>query len=243
MIRPQTPPEQVCQHVLRMILARELEPHVPLQEAELAERLGVGRGPVRAALRHLAEFGIVEARPNQSVMARHLGPGELVHLHQAREALEGMAAELACGRLTPEDFARLDDLSLAAHDRKAPGYFAAFNAFDVELHRTVATRSGNPIFAREIAKLHGLTVMIHEQLELVLIRGGRLVPGERQRIRELGFEQHIRIISALKKGDPSACRRAMLDHIRSHCEFKVALMPATARPGRPAKANGRSRVR
>ncbi len=145
MIRMQTPPEQVDQHLLRMILALELKPHVPLQEAELAERLGVNRTPVRNALRRLAEFGIVETRPNHAVVARPIGPGELVHFHQAREVLEGMAVELACGRLTPEDFAHLDGLSLAAHDRRASGYLA-FSEFDIELHRTVAMRSGNPIF-------------------------------------------------------------------------------------------------
>ncbi len=85
--------------------------------------------------------------------------------------------------------------------------------------------------------------MIHEQLELVLIRGGWLVPGERQRIREIGFEQHIRIISALKEGNPSACRRAMLDHIRSNCEFKIGLMPIMSRSWHPAATNGRGRAK
>src|SRR5262245_31795149 len=99
MIRPQTLAEQAYQHLLRMILSRELAPGAPLHEAALVARLGVSRTPIREALARLTEYGVVEARPNRTAVVRRLVPEELTHLHQLREALEGMAAELACGRL------------------------------------------------------------------------------------------------------------------------------------------------
>ena len=80
-----------------------------------------------------------------------------------------MATELACGRLTDADFAQLDALAEAARDETASDYFKTFDEFDVGLHRLIADRSGNPILAREVRKLQDMTMLIHDQLESVLI--------------------------------------------------------------------------
>ncbi|WP_165069683.1 GntR family transcriptional regulator [Paludisphaera rhizosphaerae] len=239
MLQPRKLADQVYDHLLRMILAGELEPGSPLQETDLAARLGVSRTPVREALGRLSEFGVVVTRANHTAVVRPLGAEELVHFHQVREALEGMAAELACGKLTAEDFARLESLAEAARDPKRAGYLDAFNEFDRELHAIVAERSGNPVLAREIGKLHRLTMIVHEQLEPILIRGGRYGPEDQVRLRQAGFEQHCAIVALLRDGSPAACRQAMIDHIRYSCEYKVGLMPEAAPPRGPARTKGR----
>jgi DNA-binding GntR family transcriptional regulator len=227
-----------------MILARELAPGSPLQESDLAARLGVSRTPIREALGRLAEYGVVEAEPNHTAVVRRLGPEELVHFYQAREALEGMAASLACGRLTEADYARLDSLAEAARDQDAPGYFDAVKEFDIELHGLVAVRSGNPIIAREIAKLHAMTLLIQEQLESVLIESGRDNATKRYGNRRINVEQHLEIIEALRSATPTACRRIMVAHIRTNCALKVDLMPTATRAASPAAApNGRTPVK
>lgn len=230
MLQPRTLADQAYDHLLRMILAGELEPGSRLQETDLAARLGVSRTPVREALGRLSEFGVVETRANHSAVVRHLGPQELIHFHQVREALEGMAAELAFGRLTDDDFARLGALEAAARDEARPDHLTAFNAFDLELHETVAARSGNPVLLREVVKLHKLTLMVHEQLEVVLIREGRFDRGEQLRLRRLGHDQHRRILEVLRDGPASACREAMVEHIRWNLDYKVGLMPGAAPP-------------
>jgi DNA-binding GntR family transcriptional regulator len=222
-----------------MILSGELEPGSPLQETDLAARLGVSRTPIREALGRLSEFGVVVTRANHTAVVRPLGAEELVHFHQVREALEGMAAELACGKLTAEDFAGLDALAEAASDSERPGYLDAFNDFDRELHAIVAERSGNPVLAREIGKLHRLTMIVHEQLEPILIQGGRYGPKDQVRLRQAGFEQHCGIVALLRDGSAAACRQAMIDHIRYSCEYKVGLMPEAAPTRGPARAKGR----
>jgi DNA-binding GntR family transcriptional regulator len=168
-------------------------------------------------------------------MVRRPGPEELVHLHQVRETLEGMAVALACRRLTPADDARRDALADAARDRDAPGYL---NAFDAELHRIVALRSGNPIIAREVVKLHGMTLLIHEQLEAILIEGWQAGPADCYEIRRLGFEQHMENLSSLRTGTPEESRREMVEHIRSNCA-KAGMMPPARPAGTAAAPNGR----
>jgi DNA-binding GntR family transcriptional regulator len=124
----------VYERLSQMIVAGELAPGSSLWEADLAARLGVSRTPVRAALHRLEEYGLVAMRPNHGAVVRRLGREEVVAIHQLREAMEG----LACGRLAPEDFARLDGLAEAAREPHAPNHFEAFDQFDAELHSTVA---------------------------------------------------------------------------------------------------------
>jgi DNA-binding GntR family transcriptional regulator len=224
-LQPQTLSRQVYERLLRQIFSGELTPGSPLREAELSVQLGVSRTPIREALGRLSEYGVVQSRPNHGCVVSRLGRDELIHLHQVREALEGMAIELACGKLTDADFAHLETLAQAARDQSSPDYFKDFDEFDFGLHRLIADRSGNPILAREIRKLHDMTMMIHDQLELVLIRGHRVDPEEQWEIRRNCWEEHAKIITALRSGKPKACRAAMVAHIRTTSRYKARLMP------------------
>jgi DNA-binding GntR family transcriptional regulator len=215
----------VYEHLLEKIFAGELKPGSALRESELSMELGVSRTPIREALGRLAEYGVVKSRANHGCVVSRLGRDELIHLHQVREALEGMAAELACGQLTDADFAHLDALSRASQDQMAPEYFKAFDEYDVGLHRLIAERSGNPILAREIRKLHDMTMLIHDQLESVLIGGLRVDPSEQFEIRKSCWEEHNAIVAALKSEKPKAARAAMVAHIRTTSQYKARLMP------------------
>jgi DNA-binding GntR family transcriptional regulator len=227
LIQPQTLARQVYQQLLRQIFSGELTPGCPLRETELSAQLGVSRTPIREALGRLAEYGVVESRPNHGCVVSRLGRDELIHLHEVREALEGMAIELACGKLTEADFAYLDMLAEAAHDQTAPGYLKACDEFDVGLHGLIAERSGNPLLVREIRKLHEMTLLIHDQLETVLIGGHRVDREEQWVLRSMGWREHIKIVAALKSKKPDRCRADMVAHIRSASRYKAQLMPAS----------------
>jgi DNA-binding GntR family transcriptional regulator len=223
MVRPRPLGRLVYEHLLRRIFSGEFVPGTPLREGELAAKLGVSRTPIREALSRLSEYGVVAARPNHGAVVRRLGRDELIHIHQVREALEGMAIELACGKVTDADFARLDGLAEAARDPSAPRYFRACDAFDVGLHQLIANRTGNPIMAREVRRHHDMTMMIHDQLETVLIGGRRIDPEERWEVRGISWREHVGIIAALKSGKPDDCRAAMVAHIRAASQYKACL--------------------
>jgi DNA-binding GntR family transcriptional regulator len=219
--------ERVYEGLLREILAGQFPPGVPLREVELADRLGVSRTPVREAIARLAAYGVVETRPNRSAVVRRLTWADPGYIHQMREALEGMAAELVCGRISSADFARLDALGEAARDPEAPNYIAAFDEHDVALHRTIATRTGNPLLAREVRRLHDLTLLVQNQLELIQVGSHLIADIDRRHVRQLAWQQHGAILEALRANDRSASRRAMTDHIRTSCEHLTRLMPST----------------
>ena len=110
-------------------------------------------------------------------MVRRFGHEEVAYIQQYREALEGMAAELASGRLTAADFDRLDAWADAARDESSPGYFAAFEEFDVASTSWWPLGSGNPILERDVCKLLDTMILVHDQLERILIGVGQIGSG------------------------------------------------------------------
>jgi DNA-binding GntR family transcriptional regulator len=202
--------DQVYKHLLHEILSGRLGPGTPLREEELVAQLErVSRTPVREALGRLAAQGLVEIRANRSAVVRQLGPEQLRQTYQVREALEGMAAELACRRMTAADFVHLERCAAEVPDEDAPGYRDACHHLDVELHRRIALRSGNPVLAREIEKFHDLVQLVRHR---VASQEGAL---------DLALRQHREIIAALRARKPALARKAMIEHIRASCEVAV----------------------
>ena len=199
--------EQVYQNLLERILSGVLPPGAALREIELARELAVSRTPVREALARLVEDGLAENKPNRRTVVRRLGHAEIIELYQVREALEGMAAELACGKLTAADLAQLDSLAARIDQVDEAGYLEAHYRLDVCLHRLIASRSSNALLARQIHKFHNLMYLLR----------GRFA----KQARELkqADRQHRDIIAALKTGDPAVCRRAVTQHLRSFASF------------------------
>ena len=233
MLTVHTLTSRVYERLLQMIVVGELAPGSSLREADLAARLGVSRTPIREALHRLEEYGLVAMRPNHGAVVRRLGREEVVAIHQLREGLEGLACELACGRLAPEDFERLDGLAEAAREPHAPNHFEAFDRFDAELHATIASRSGNPLLAREIVKLHRISMLVHDQLESVLMGAHQMSPAERDETRGMFWRQHVVILDELRTGSRSGARRAMIEHVRATCAYRTRLVAPPAQPDPP----------
>ena len=78
--------ELAYRELRRLIVTLELAPGSPVSEAELSERLGLGRTPIREALRALAAERLIDVYPRRGrhgrahhrLRARHPA-GHLVH--------------------------------------------------------------------------------------------------------------------------------------------------------------------
>ena len=82
------------------IVSGELVQGQKLNEAELAERFGMGRGPLREALRHLEGMRLVKRIPNAGARVVVLDRKTLADLYGVREALEGMACRIAATEMS-----------------------------------------------------------------------------------------------------------------------------------------------
>ena len=101
-----------------LIVTLELAPGSLPSEPDLQQRLGLGRTPIREALRTLAHERLVDVYPRRGMFVAALDPRDLAALSEVREQLEPYAARLAAQRRTVEDLEVIDDL-LAAIDTNA----------------------------------------------------------------------------------------------------------------------------
>ncbi|MFN3390311.1 MAG: GntR family transcriptional regulator [Meiothermus ruber] len=92
------------------ILRGSLAPGQVTSQLELARDLGVGRTPLREALRLLQREGLVVQEPNRRVRIAELSISDAEQIYTMRIALEAAAIRMTVPTLTPEDLAELEGL-------------------------------------------------------------------------------------------------------------------------------------
>jgi DNA-binding GntR family transcriptional regulator len=106
-------------------------------QLELARDLGVGRTPLREALRLLQREGLVVSVPNRRVRIAELSGSDAEELYLMRIALEAMAIRITVPALTSADLAELEGL-MAQMDHyqridDRPGLLVPHRAFHLRL--------------------------------------------------------------------------------------------------------------
>ncbi|MCF2682660.1 GntR family transcriptional regulator [Faecalicatena contorta] len=110
------PLRDVVFNTLRQAILRgELKPGERLMEIQLANKLGVSRTPIREAIRKLELEGLVLMIPRKGAEVADISEKSLRDVLEVREALEELAVQLACDKITKEE---IEDLKKAAEDFK-----------------------------------------------------------------------------------------------------------------------------
>ena len=104
------PLRDVVFNTLRQAILRgELKPGERLMEIQLANKLGVSRTPVREAIRKLELDGLVLMVPRKGAEVAEITEKSLKDVLEVRKALEELAVQLACEKITKEDIAELKE--------------------------------------------------------------------------------------------------------------------------------------
>jgi DNA-binding GntR family transcriptional regulator len=122
-----TLPSVIGDRLREMIIEGELAPGTRLNERALCDRLGVSRTPLREAFRLLASDGLVEMQPNRGALVVALSDADIRDNFELMGALEALAGELACARITEDELVEIKALTfqmLACHARRdLPAYY------------------------------------------------------------------------------------------------------------------------
>lgn len=86
-----------------LVVTLELAPGTPINERDVMQRLGLGRTPVREALRRLADEGLVVIYARRGMAVASVDVRDLTGISEVRVELEGFAARLAAERSTGSD--------------------------------------------------------------------------------------------------------------------------------------------
>jgi DNA-binding GntR family transcriptional regulator len=137
-----------------LIVSLELPPGAVIDERQLMQRLGLGRTPVREALRRLAQEQLVEVFPRRGMFVTNVDVRDLARISEVRLALEPEAARLAAERATDEERDALAELG----DRIKRG--ADLMGLDEQIHRAVYAASHNDLLEKTLGEYYVLALRI-----------------------------------------------------------------------------------
>jgi DNA-binding GntR family transcriptional regulator len=122
----------------------------PLREGRLVEMLGISRGTVREAMRHLVQEGLVEYRLHQGAFVPDQSLGDRLDVYVAREAVETWAARKLIAEKGDLDLSTLDqaiaDMSVEGTEVTRPS--EATIAADLRFHHELVRMAGSERLTR-----------------------------------------------------------------------------------------------
>lgn len=195
------------------VLAGGLSPDAALTERGLADRLGVSRTPLRAALARLEREGILSRPGGGAILMREISVERLVESLDLRRMLEALAAERAA-EFGPTAELRALAAEMAAFAEGAPGS-PGFHDEDRAFHLALARAGRLPLLA-ELLEEH-----------LAIARIGGFGPGP-EAVPAIAAE-HLAILAAVDRGARRAARAALERHMeRGRARCLARLDPARA---------------
>lgn len=139
-----TLPAALAERLRELIIEGEIAAGTRLNERALCERLRVSRTPLREAFRVLAAEGLVQIQPNRGAQVVTLSEDDVRESFEVMSALEALAGELACRRITTEELAEIKALTfemLACHARKdLPAYYRINRAIHKRINEAARNR-------------------------------------------------------------------------------------------------------
>lgn len=206
----------VQQEIERQIVAGELAAGAKLSEAVVAESLGVSRGPVREAIRSLAETGLVDLAANKGAVVRSMEPAEAMGLYDLRGVVFALACEQVAVAEEASVMAELDRCHAAMVEAAKAGDSAAYYDLNIAFHDAIMSAYDSPqarsIYAALVKQLH------------LCRRRGLAIPENKQ----ASLCEHVAIIEAIRAGDPGSAFNAGRRHVANGRErFAKTLLVET----------------
>ena len=183
------------------IVTLRLPPGAVLREEELMADLGIGRTPLREAVKRLTLENLVAVRPRRGTFVTDVHPSDIAALTEVRAELEGFAAQLAATRLDGEGRALMLALRAEVDQLDREGDQDGLMRLDQRIHRLTWAQSRNPYLVETLERSFTLSLRIWY---VVLDR----MPSLRTTVH-----RQAQLLEALLAGDAVAARALMHEHV------------------------------
>lgn len=213
-IQRKTLPNEVAERLRQLILDGHFEPGQRIQEKALSEKLGVSRTPLREAFKVLATEGFLELLPHRGAVIASLDAEDLDHMFTVLGALEGLAGELACSKISGEALNEIRDLHESMFkcykQRKRIEYFRINRL----IHEKIIAAAANPVLSSVYLNLSGR------------IRRARYTPKVSDTTWAQAAKDHEMILDALVARDANRLHEVLRQHLAHKRDgVKAALYP------------------
>jgi DNA-binding GntR family transcriptional regulator len=209
----------------KAIVDRRIVPGEWLRQEALAKELGVSQITVREALNRLVNEGLCISVPYKGVRVVAPTLEDLEDIYALRGLLEGLAAELAASRITPEELAQMRELIPATVVDADPKSVERARKANREFHMIAIRASGRRFLIQILKQVWDwIDPLTHYQRTLEAEVGTeiRLRWGERDKI------QHTQLLEALEAGDGLQARQVVAEYVDEDWRNLTSIMRSFA---------------
>ncbi len=194
-------PTLVQKELERMILAGDLAAGAKLNEAAVADLLGVSRGPVREAFRALEESGLVRLEKNRGVFVRQISIEEADEIYEVRAALDEWVGRRLARSATAEQIKALRSIVDRMDRAAAQDDVDAYYPLNLEFHDRLVAFAGNGKLLATYRRLVNELNLFRRQ---TLAQGGML---------PISTREHRDIVEKIAAGNAAAAGKALHEHV------------------------------
>ena len=184
------------------LIVLDIKPGEPLNDEVISRRLGVGRTPIREAMKRLESDHLVVAYPRRGTFAAGVDIKDLAEISEIRHLLEPAAAARAARIASPQLRQELRDFAQEV-GQLLPGMQSQQDLMrlDMRVHRTIYRATGSRHLQDVLIRYDNLATRIWS---LVLEK----LPPVSEHIA-----QHIELLECIAAGDSEAAARLTTQHV------------------------------
>jgi DNA-binding GntR family transcriptional regulator len=199
--------DQAYVAIRHLIVTLALPPGSPIKEPELTAQLGIGRTPVREALRRLALERLVAVFPRRGMEVTTVDIRDLARLCEVRAVLEPEAARLAADRATRADLVEINALRDELAERRKRDDRVLID-LDERIHRAIYRASHNQL--------------LEETLDWYYTHALRIWMLALDRTTDLrdAVQEHRDLLDAVARGNGERAAKLMHAHV---LDFELAM--------------------
>ncbi|HUI69515.1 MAG TPA: GntR family transcriptional regulator [Spirochaetia bacterium] len=205
---------KVYETLRHLIIDGELEPGLPINEADFARELSVSKTPVREALRQLERDGLVENVPGRGSAISHIKPQDIREVFEIREIIEVAAAKRAARQHGDDELRRERDscLQMLKEGKTSQETVHEWGSWE-DVHLSIVKSLGNQML---VDMYLGLLDRIHR---IRSYYGQRFT---QRRLCEILVE-HAAVLEAIVEGNAERAEHAVQDHLSNAGSFLTGL--------------------
>lgn len=157
---------QITERLGEAIRSGALPAGTRLTETSIAHEMQTSRGPIREALRQLAQEGLVDIRPHRGAVVCLPSEAELADMVLMRAILESAAARLICNMRDNLELSPLNEIIEKMRSAAKARRIDRLSELDWQFHLKVVQLSGSP-------QLVKCWTMMRDGLGLIMLSGRR----------------------------------------------------------------------
>jgi DNA-binding GntR family transcriptional regulator len=195
--------------------------------AYLAAERGVGRTPVREAIKRMTGEGLVEVRPARGTYIRQISRADVLEIYEVRFGVDGIAAYLAAERGPTDEFAHYRQTFLDMIKRPNAFGLAEIHRIGQDFHVEVFRAARNQ-YLLELYK----PMRLRHQVAFGLPR-----MYDHQSVHA-SVHEHLEILDAVEKREPARARQSICDHLATGLAVRSRIIEQFEYKSNSARAAG-----